>query len=114
VPVTSVTPTTSVTPGGVPEPSADAVPAPPAGEVIAGHGSGTTAAAPQAGWDSPPLPPTVAGSRGSEDAPSLARDEAWARGPVRDGIVATATVALLGLLLLLGAVVGRRARRGGA
>jgi peptidoglycan-N-acetylglucosamine deacetylase len=111
VPITPVTP---ITPGGVLAPSAGAVPAAPAGEVIAGQGSGPTAAAPQPGWDSPPLPPTVAGSRGSEDARSLARDEAWARGPVRDAIVATATVALLGLLLLLGAIVGRRARRGGS
>jgi peptidoglycan-N-acetylglucosamine deacetylase len=114
MPISPVTPITPVTPGGVPAPSAGAVPAPPAGEVTARHGSGPTAAAPQAGWDSPPLPPTVAGSRGLQDAPSLARDEAWARGPVRDGIVATATVALLGLLLLLGAIVGRRARRGGS
>jgi hypothetical protein len=46
-------------------------------------------------------------------APALARDAAWARSPARDVLVAGATLALLGALLLLGAVAGRRARLGG-
>ena len=113
VPVAPVTPVTP-TPSGVPAPSTGAVAPPPPDEVNAGQASGTAAAALQAGSDPLSRPPTVAGSRGSEDGPSLARDQAWARGPFRDAIVATATVAILGLLLLLGAIAGRRARRGGS
>jgi hypothetical protein len=113
VPVTPVPPVTPVAPVVVVVPSADPGPTAPVGEVTAGKGSDQASAASQDGWDSPQVVPRTEASRGSAAAPPLARDAAWARGPVRDGIVATATLALLGLLLLLGAIVGRRGRRGG-
>jgi peptidoglycan/xylan/chitin deacetylase (PgdA/CDA1 family) len=106
-------PVVPVAPVDMARPSAGPGPTAAVGEVIAGQGGGQTPAVSQVGWDSPPLLPRLAGSRGSDVAPALARDAAWARGPVRDGIVATATVVLLGLLLLLGSIAGRRARRGG-
>lgn len=65
------------------------------------------------GWDAAPLPNTAGGSSGTAATSSLARDSAWTRGPSRDGLVAGATVALLGILLLLGVIAGRRARRTG-
>ena len=65
------------------------------------------------GWDAAPLPGTAGGSSGTAATASLARDSAWTRGPSRDGLVAGATVALLGILLLLGVIAGRRARRTG-
>jgi peptidoglycan/xylan/chitin deacetylase (PgdA/CDA1 family) len=65
------------------------------------------------GWDAAPLPNTAGGSSGTAATASLARDSAWTRGPSRDGLVAGATVALLGILLLLGVIAGRRARRTG-
>jgi len=65
------------------------------------------------GWDAAPLPGTAGGSSGTAATASLARDSAWTRGPSRDGLVAGATVALLVILLLLGVIAGRRARRTG-
>jgi hypothetical protein len=56
------------------------------------------------------------GATGPADAaaaPPLARDAAWARSPARDELVAGATLALLGALLLLAAIAGRRARLSG-
>jgi hypothetical protein len=56
------------------------------------------------------------GATGPADAaaaPSLARDVAWARSPARDELVAGATLALLGALLLLAVIAGRRARLAG-
>ncbi len=105
-------PVTPVAPVDVVVPSAGPAPTPPAGAVTAGQGSDPASAVSQDGWAAP-LVPRTEGSRGSAAPPALARDAAWARGPGRDGIVASATVAVLGLLLLLGAMVGRRARRGG-
>jgi len=65
------------------------------------------------GWDATPLPGIASGSSGTAATSPLARDSAWTRGPSRDGVVAGATVALLGILLLLAAIAGRRARRAG-
>jgi peptidoglycan/xylan/chitin deacetylase (PgdA/CDA1 family) len=65
------------------------------------------------GWDAAPLPGTAGGSWGTGATSPLARDSAWTRGASRDGLVAGATVALLGIPLLLGAIAGRRARRTG-
>jgi hypothetical protein len=76
-----------------------------------GHAAASTPDASPAGWDAAPLPGEAAGSAGTAATSRLARDSAWARGPSRDGLVAGATVALLGILLLLGAIAGRRARR---
>ena len=113
VPVSPVSPVSPAAPVDVAAPSAGPGPTAPVGQVIAGQGGGEESAASQVGWDSPPLLPAREGSRGSAGAPALARDAAWARGPIRDGVVATATVALLAVLLLLAAIAGRRARRGG-
>ncbi len=113
VPVPPLNAATPVSPGDAPAPSVGPLPTTQGGEAAAGQGSAISARAPRAGWDTPPLPPTTPGSRGSDPAPSLARDAAWARGPLRDGIVAGLTVGLLMVFLLLGAVAGRRARRGG-
>ena len=65
------------------------------------------------GWDATPPPGIASGSSGTAATSPLARDSAWTRGPSRDGVVAGATVALLGILLLLAAIAGRRARRAG-
>jgi peptidoglycan/xylan/chitin deacetylase (PgdA/CDA1 family) len=113
LPLPAADPATPVSPGDVPAPSAGPSPTSPAGEVAVGQGSALAAPAAQAGWGSPSLPPTLAGPAGSAAAPTLARDAAWARGPLRDGIVVVVTVSLLAVLLLLGAIAGRRARRGG-
>src|SRR5512140_2103956 len=111
-PAGAISPNASVAPGDIPAPSTGASP-PPAGAVTANGPVASMPPAPPAGWDPPALLPTVDDRQGAGAAPSLARDAAWARGPIRDGIVAAATVALLGVLLLLGAVTGRRTRRGG-
>ena len=64
-------------------------------------------------WDAALLPGTASGSSGLAATSPLARDSAWTRGPSRDGVVAGATVALLGILLVLAAIAGRRAPRAG-
>ena len=113
LPLSPANPATPVSPGDVPAPSAGPSPTSAADGVAVGQGSALAAPAAQAGWGSASVPPTLEGSGEANPAPTLARDAAWARGPLREGIVAGATVALLGLLLLLGAIAGRRARRGG-
>ena len=112
LPLPPANPATPVTPGNALVPSAGPSPTPPPGEVTIGQGSALTTPDSQAGWDAPPSRSTGAEPAGSSQAPVLARDAAWARGPLRDGIVAGATVGLLGVLLLIAAVAGRRARRG--
>jgi hypothetical protein len=84
------------------------------GSVAGQDDAATPAASPAAspaGWDFAPPPREAAGSSGSAATSPLARDAAWTRGPSRDGLVAGTTVALLGILLLLGAIAGRRERR---
>ena len=112
-PVTPVRPVPPVAPVDVAVPSVGPGPTAPVGEVTAGQGGGKPPTVLNVGWDSPPLLPKTERSPGADVAPSLARDGAWARGPIRDGIVAAVTVVLLGLLLLLGTIAGRHARRGG-
>ena len=112
-PAEPAVPVSAVSPGEVLAPSARPSPASPGGEGGAGPGSALAAPAWQAGLDVPPSLPTIAAPAVPDPAPTLARDAAWARGPLREGIVAGLTVGLLFVLLLVGAVVGRRARRGG-
>ncbi len=114
VPAPTVTP---VAPGDVPVASAS--PTLPRGDLVAGRLPDATPPASPAGWDALPGGATAAGPRGAAgpgaaaaDA-TLARDSAWARGPLRDSIVAAATVGLILLLLLIGAIAGRRIRAGG-
>ncbi len=104
-----------VTPGDLPVPPAGPSPTPPGSEVAASQGSGPPPRSPEVGHgrDSSIETPAVEAPRASPPAPSLARDAAWARGPQREGIVVGATVVLLGIVLLAGAVAGRRTRRGG-
>ena len=113
LPLPAADPATPVSPGDVPAPTAGPSPTSMGGAAAVGQGTAFGAAAAQAGGDSPTSRPTIAGPAGSDAAPSLARDAAWARGPLRDVIVVVVTVSLLGVLLLLGAIAGRRARRGG-
>jgi len=102
-----------VSPGNAPAPSTGPVATPSTGGTTAGQGAPATSDAAPAGWDATPLPGEAAGSSGTAATSALARDSAWTRGPLRDGLVAGATVALLGILLLFGAIAGRRARRTG-
>jgi hypothetical protein len=102
-----------VWPGDAPAPSTGPAATPSTGGTTAGHGAPATPDASPAGWDPVPLPREAAGSSGTAATSPLARDSAWARGPSRDGLMAGATVALLGILVLLGAIAGRRARRSG-
>ncbi len=109
--------------GAAPIPALEPAPGPPGGGMttasnvvgpgVAGTGSGV-AASPGDGIlaAGPASAADGAGPASAAAAPSLARDAAWARGPARDTLVAGATVALLGVLLLLGAVAGRRTRLG--
>ncbi len=98
-------------PGGVPVTQVGPVATPGGGP--AGAEAPAPAAIPAAaGWDAAPGVGSIAGPPEPATQASLARDAAWARGSSRDGLVAVATVALLGLLLLLGAAAGRRVRRG--
>ena len=86
--------------GGLPvSPGAASAPSTPVGSPV------------ERGWDAAPLPGAAGGFSGTAPTSPLARDSAWTRGPSRDGLVAGATVALLGILLLLAAIAGRRARR---
>lgn len=102
-----------ISPGDAPAPS----PGPEAtlsmGRTTAGQGAAATSDASPAGWDAALLPREAAGSSGTAATSPLARDSAWTRGSSRDGLVVGATVAPLGILLLLGAIAGRRARRTG-
>ena len=100
-----------ISPSDAPAPSTGPAATPSTGGSTAGQAAASTPAASPAGWDAAPLPGEAAGSAGTAATSPLARDAAWARGPSRDGLVAGATVALLGVLLLLGAIAGRRARR---
>jgi peptidoglycan/xylan/chitin deacetylase (PgdA/CDA1 family) len=102
-----------ISPGDAPAPSTAPAATPSTGRTTAGQGAPATPDAPQAGWDAAALPRRAAAPPGTASTSPLARDSAWTRGPSRDGLVAGATVALLGMLLLLGAIAGRRARRTG-
>ena len=103
----------AASPGDAPAPSTGPVATPSAGGPAVVHDPTATPAATPAGWDAAPISGKAARSSGSAVTSPLARDVAWTRGPSRDGLLAGATVALLGILLLLGAVAGRRARRTG-
>lgn len=96
--------------GGAPAPSTGPAAMPPTDGTTVGPGAPGTAVGAPAGRDAAPPPGVAGGSSGIAAMSPLARDSAWARGPSRDGLVAGVTVALLALLLLLGAIVGRRAR----
>jgi hypothetical protein len=94
--------------GAAPALTTDPAANPPvAGVTAAGNAAGSSAVEARSQAAASP------GDGTSAAAPALARDAAWARSPARDVLVAGATLALLGALLLLGAVAGRRARLGG-
>ena len=101
--------------GGAPALTTNPAADPPAGGMTAASAAtGTGASA--AGTGAVLTPGDGTGATGPADAaaaPPLARDAAWARSPARDELVAGATLALLGALLLLAAIAGRRARLAG-
>ena len=97
--------------GAAPALTTDPAANPPvAGVTAAGNAAGSSAVEARSQAAASPGDGTGAAAAA---APALARDAAWARSPARDVLVAGATLALLGALLLLGAVAGRRARLGG-
>ena len=100
-----------IPPGDAPAPPTGPAAAPSTGGTTVGQDTPATPAVSPVGWDAPPPPREVAGSAGTVVTSRLARDSAWTRGPSREGLVAGATVVLLGALVLLGAIAGRRARR---
>ena len=102
-----------VSPGDAATPSSRPAATPSTGGSADGVGAAPAPVASPTTWDVASLPAKAAASSGRAPASPLARDAAWARSPARDGLVAGATVAVLGVLVLLAAVAGRRERRTG-
>ena len=100
-------------PGDAPGPSSGPTPTRPPGGGTAGLVNAATPVPSPPSWDLAPVATTAGGSSATVPNPPLARDAAWTRGPSRDGVMGVATVGLLGVLLLLAVVAGRRARRAG-